>query len=118
MSSSTVTVKCGTATGILYINKINAPGSKGSLKCIHSDSIWYSPTDFGILGGKDLELETFHHMHDNLQLQLGIYLSSFGTHPDKPSSPSSTTGSSSAEVAVDCHDIVDIKFYQSLQATW
>ena len=61
-SNSTVTVKCGTATGILYIDKINAPGNKGSLKCIHS--IWYSPIDFEILGGKAKSrncMETLHH---------------------------------------------------------
>ena len=43
-------------------------------------------------------------IHENLQL--GIYLPSIGVHPDKPSSPSLTTGSSSAEVTVGCHYII------------
>ena len=42
----------------------------------------------------------------NENLQLDIYLSSIGVHPDKPSSPSLTTGSSSAEVTVGCHHII------------
>ena len=93
LNNSTVTVKCGTATGILYIDKINAPGNKGSLKCIHSDSIWYSPIDFEILGGKAKSRNWRRSiMHENLQL--GIYLSSIGVHPDKPSSSPLTTGSS------------------------
>ena len=64
-------------------------------------SFWYSPIDFEILQGKAKSRNWKRSiMHENLQL--GIYLSSIGVHPDKPS-PSLTTGSSSAEVTVGCH---------------
>ena len=106
LKSSTDSVKCGTATGILYIDKINAPGNEGSLKCIHSGSNWYSPIGFEILGVR-LKSRNWRHsiMHENFQL--GVYLSSIGIHPDKPSSPSPNTGSTSTEVAVGCQHIVD-----------
>ena len=41
--SQTIAVKCGTATGELYLEKLSsAAGNKGSAKCILSNSIWYS----------------------------------------------------------------------------
>ena len=59
----------------------------------NSDSIRYSPIDFEILGGKAKSRNWRRSiMHENLQL--GIYLSSIGVHPDKPSSSPLTTGSS------------------------
>ena len=48
----TIAVKCGTATGELYLDKLSsAAGNKGSAKCIFSNSIWYSPVEFEALGG-------------------------------------------------------------------
>ena len=50
--SQTIAVKCGTATGELYLEKLSsAAGNKGSAKCIFSNSIWYSPVEFEALGG-------------------------------------------------------------------
>ena len=51
--SQTVAVKCGTATGELYLEKLSsATGNKGSAKCILSNPIWYSPVEFEALGGR------------------------------------------------------------------
>lgn len=48
----TLSVKCGSATGDLYVDKLNASGSKVAQKCILSDSAWYTPAEFEGLGGK------------------------------------------------------------------
>ena len=91
--SDTVPVKCGTATGILHVDKIRGPGNKGNLKCIFSDSKWYSPIEFEILGGKTKSRYWRRSiLHENVQL--GVFLTSVGIHPDK-SSP--TPGSSDAK---------------------
>ena len=88
--SDTVPVKCGTATGILHVDKIRGPGNKGNLKCIFSESKWYTPIEFESIGGKTKSRNWRRSiLHENLQL--GIFLTSVGIHPDK-SSP--TPGSS------------------------
>ena len=43
-SSEIVAVKCGSATGDLYLEKFEgATGSKGGVKCILSHSNWFTP---------------------------------------------------------------------------
>lgn len=85
-SVTCVQVKCGTACGTLHIDKIKAPGNKGNLKCILSNSMWYSPIDFESLGGKVKSRNWKRSItYDNVQL--GVYLSSIGIHPDRATSP-------------------------------
>jgi len=51
--SQNVAVKCGTATGELYLEKLSsATGNKGSAECTLSNPIWYSPVEFKALGGR------------------------------------------------------------------
>ena len=46
-SHTTVPVKCVSVTGILYVDKIQrGAGNVCNLKCILSESVWYSPIDF------------------------------------------------------------------------
>lgn len=96
--SDTISVKCGSATGTLYVDKIRAPGNKGNLKCILSGSDWYSPIDFEIFRGKTKSRNWRRSiLHENVQL--GVFLSSIGVHLDKSSSP--TPGSSLPSVPLD-----------------
>ena len=73
--------------GVLYLDKIKAPGNQGSLKCILCDTVWYSPNEFESLGGKTKSKYWRRSiLHENVQL--GTFLSSIGIHTDKASSPS------------------------------
>ena len=85
-SITSMPVKCGSVCGVLYLDKIRVTGNKGSLKCILSNSVWYSPMEFESLGGKT-KSKCWRRsiLHENVQL--GIFLSSIGIHPDKASSP-------------------------------
>ena len=40
-----IPVKCGTASGCLYLDEFIASGSKRSQKCILSNSVWYTPIE-------------------------------------------------------------------------
>ena len=76
------------------LKKIKAPGNKGNLKCILSNSEWYSPIDFESLGGKVKSRNWKRSiLHENIQL--GIFLSSIGIHLDKVPSPTPGSGSRS-----------------------
>ena len=49
-----ISVICGSVSGELYLDKLsNRSSSKlGGIKCVLSDSSWYSLTEFQSLGGK------------------------------------------------------------------
>lgn len=49
-----ISVICGSASGELYLDKLpNKSSSKlGGIKCVLSDSSWYSLTEYESLGGK------------------------------------------------------------------
>ena len=85
-SVTCVQVKCGTASGTLHINKIKAHGNKGNHKCILSDTVWYSPIDFESLGGK-VKSRNWKRSITYENMQLGVFLSSIGIHPDRAPSP-------------------------------
>ena len=48
-ADGTILVKCGSATGVLYLDKLIASGGQ---KCILSDFVWYTPSEFKGLGSK------------------------------------------------------------------
>ena len=63
-------VKCGSATGDLYLEKLKgATGSKGGVKCVLSYSNWFTLVEFETLGGKEKSKNW-------KRSQLGNYLSS------------------------------------------
>ena len=110
--SDTVPVKCGTATGILYVDKISGPGNKGDLKCIFSDSKWHSPIEFEILGGRTKSRNWRRSiLHENIQL--GVFLTSVGVHPDKSSpTPGSSDAKQSCNLPLSNPVLVFVKAYR------
>lgn len=75
-SSEIIAVKCGSATGELYLEKFKgATGSKGGVKCILSHSKWFTPVEFESLGGKEKSKNWRHSIYHG-NTQLGNYLSS------------------------------------------
>ena len=92
-------VKCGSASGILYLDKFNG---RGGQKCILSESVWYSPIEFEGLGGKGKS----KNWRKSLLLEssgvlLGTYLSSIGLVTSK-SGTASPRQQSPARLA-SCH---------------
>ena len=87
-SGTTVSVKCGSTTGALFVDKIkDYRGNIGNLKCIFSESTWYSPIDFEALGGKAKSRNWRRSiLHENKPLS--TLLSTLGVQSDKSSSPS------------------------------
>ena len=76
----TVSVKCGSATGVLYVDKLNASGSKVAQKCILSDSAWYTPAEFEGLGGKGKSKNWKKSIYrEGSCTPLGTYLASIGS---------------------------------------
>ena len=76
--SQTVAVKCGTATGELYLEKLSsATGNKGSAKCILSNPIWYSPVEFEALGGRAKSKKWQNSVLCDDGVPLGTYLHSW-----------------------------------------
>ena len=85
-SINSIPVKCGSVCGVLYLDKIKVTGNKGSLKCIRANPLWYSPVEFESLGGKS-KSKCWRRSIFHENVQLGIFLSSIGIHPNKASSP-------------------------------
>ena len=72
--SDTVPVKCGSVTGELYLDKLReSAGNKGSVKCILSNSDWFTPVEFESLGGKGKSKNRRRSIYHE-KTSLGIFL--------------------------------------------
>ena len=100
----------------LYMDKINAPGNEGSLKCIHSGSNWYSPIEFEILGVR-LKSRNWRRsiMHSAGRLPLFNWYSSWQAFFTVTDHRVNLNGGRS-RLPTYCWSSFSI--YQSLQATW
>ena len=98
-----ITVKCGTTVGSLYLDKLSAvsnPSAFKSTKCILSNSTWYSPGEFESLGGK---VKSKHWKRSIFygNVQLGTYLASIGLDTPPKTSTTPSRGSSPVPSLVD-----------------
>ena len=81
--SQTIAVKCGTATGELYLEKLSSAAGK----CILSNSVWYSPVEFEALGGRAKSKKWQKSVLCDDGVPLGSYLHSVGVKAGRASSP-------------------------------
>ena len=100
VSPKTISVICGSVSGELYLNKLsNWSSSKlGGIKCVLSDSSWYSLTEFESLGGKAKSKNWRKSVTvADSNVQLGAFLQSIGSSgSETPASSPSHVGSPSA----------------------
>lgn len=94
-----VPVKCGTHTGMLCLNRYSGSGQKGSIKCINSNSVWYSPNEFEQLGGKARSKNWKKSMlHGSTGAQIGTFLASLSLSAANSSIRSSLASSQSPSI--------------------
>ena len=86
-SSSYISVKCGSASGDLYLEKLRGSTQWGGIKCIFYDSSWVTPIEFESHGGKTKSKNWRRSIYHN-NTQLGVFLSSCSFLNTSRSSPS------------------------------
>lgn len=100
VSPKIISVICGSVSGELYLDKLsNRSSSKlGGIKCVLSDSSWYSLTEFKSLGGKAKSKNWRKSVTvADSNVQLGAFLQSIGSSgSETPASSPSHVGSPSA----------------------
>ena len=74
---------------VLYIDKLNASGNRGGLKCILSDSLWYTPSEFEGLSGKGRSKNWRKSVyHASTIVPMDTFLASIGVNNSKSGSAS------------------------------